>query len=71
MLSPTLEAIPRTIGRPMLGLLFGILYVVLYMESLSLLVGTVALFVALSVVRFVTRRLDWSRQRPGTVWKAQ
>ncbi len=49
----------------MLGLLFGFLYVVLCLESFSLLVGTVALFVALSVIMFVTRGLDWSGRNPA------
>jgi len=44
----------------MLGALFGFLYVVVVMESFSLLAGTVALFVALSAIMFATRRLDWS-----------
>jgi inner membrane protein len=47
-----------------LGLLFGFIYVLLGLETFSLLAGTVALFVALSVIMVVTRRLDWSR---GTV----
>jgi inner membrane protein len=45
-----------------LGLLFGFLYIVLCLESFSLLSGAVALFGALSVIMFVTRRLDWSGQ---------
>lgn len=44
----------------MLGVLFGFLYVVVVMESFSLLAGTVALFGALSAIMFATRRLDWS-----------
>ena len=43
-----------------LGLLFGFLYVVLRLETFSLLVGTGALFGALSVIMLATRRLDWS-----------
>jgi inner membrane protein len=43
-----------------LGLLFGFLYVVLSLETFSLLVGTVALFTALSAVMAITRQLDWS-----------
>jgi inner membrane protein len=43
-----------------LGLLFGFLYVVLSLERFSLLVGTLALFAALSVVMVITRHLDWS-----------
>ncbi len=40
---------------------FGFLYVVLSLESLSLLVGTLALFAILSVVMAVTRRVDWGQ----------
>ena len=40
-------------------LLYGFLYVVLGLESWSLLVGAVALFVALSAVMFATRNVDW------------
>ena len=43
-----------------LGLLFGFLYVVLSLESYSLLAGAVALFGVLSLVMAVTRRVDWS-----------
>jgi hypothetical protein len=39
--------------------LFGFLYVVLSLEAWSLLVGTLAVFVALSVVIAVTRRVEW------------
>lgn len=49
----------------MLCLLFGFLYVVLSLETFSLLVGTFALFAALSVIMVVTRHLDWSGR--GTV----
>ena len=49
----------------MLGSLFGFLYVVLSMETFALLVGTIALFVALSVIMMVTRRLDWSGRGPA------
>ena len=40
--------------------LFGFLYVVLTLETYSMVVGSLALFVALSLVMAVTRRLDWS-----------
>jgi len=49
----------------MLGSLFGFLYVVLSMETFALLVGTLALFVALSVIMVVTRRLDWGGRGPA------
>jgi len=47
-----------------LAALFGFLYVVLTLETYSLLTGSLALFVALSLVMAVTRHLDWSRARP-------
>jgi inner membrane protein len=37
-----------------------LLYVVLSMEAFSLLVGSFALFAALSVVMIVTRHMSWS-----------
>ena len=40
--------------------LFGFLYVVLSLESYALLAGSVALFVALSLVMVLTQRVDWS-----------
>lgn len=40
--------------------LFGFLYVVLNLEAYALLAGTVALFVVLSVVMRVTRRVNWA-----------
>ena len=43
-----------------LGGLFGFLYVVLSLEAYALLAGAVALFLALSVVMAVTRRVDWA-----------
>lgn len=44
--------------------LFGFLYIVLTLETYSLLAGSLALFVALSLVMAVTRHLDWSGARP-------
>jgi inner membrane protein len=46
-----------------LGALFGFLYVVLSLETFSLLVGSVALFAVLSAVMAVTRNIDWSTPR--------
>jgi inner membrane protein len=48
-----------TMFAGVLGLLFGFLYVVLSLETFSLLAGTVALFGALSAIMVMTRRLDW------------
>ena len=43
-----------------LGALFGFLYVVLSLDSFALLAGAVGLFVALSAVMAVTRRIEWA-----------
>jgi inner membrane protein len=54
----------RGLGLAMGGVLsglFGFLYVVLSLEAFSLLVGTLVLFVVLSVVMAVTRRVEWGR----------
>ena len=48
-----------------LAVLFGFLYVLLRLETYSLVVGSLALFTALSVVMAVTRHLDWSRGQSG------
>lgn len=44
----------------MLASLFGFLYVLLSLETFSLLVGSLGLFVGLSVVMALTRNIDWS-----------
>lgn len=44
----------------MLATLFGFLYVLLSMETYSMMVGSVGLFVVLSVVMLLTRKVDWS-----------
>jgi inner membrane protein len=43
-----------------LATLFGFLFIVISLDAYALLAGTVALFSILSVVMFVTRKLDWS-----------
>jgi inner membrane protein len=43
----------------LLVMLYGFLYVVLGLESWALLVGSIALFLALSAVMFATRNVDW------------
>lgn len=45
----------------MLTSLFGFLYVLLSLESYSLLVGSLALFLVLSVLMAVTSKIDWTR----------
>jgi inner membrane protein len=39
---------------------FGLLYAILQLEDLALLAGAVVSFIALSLVLFATRRVDWS-----------
>ena len=47
-----------TIGV-LLAALYGGLFVLMGLEDFALLFGSVALFVALGAVMFVTRRIDW------------
>jgi inner membrane protein len=44
----------------MLATLFGFLYVLLSLETYSMMVGSVGLFVVLSIVMVLTRKVDWS-----------
>jgi inner membrane protein len=55
---------PAAIFGGVLAALFGFLYVVLSLEAYSLLVGSLALFGALSITMAVTRHIDWSKGRP-------
>ena len=43
--------------------LYAVLYVLLSLEALSLLIGSVLLFVALAAVMWATRKIDWSGRR--------
>ena len=45
----------------MSGAVFGFQYVVLSLESFSLLAGAVALFLILSIIMAATRRVDWAQ----------
>jgi inner membrane protein len=51
------------LGAGLLGT-YGCLYVILQMQDYSLLLGTAGLFLALGLVMFLTRNLDWYGQ-PG------
>ncbi len=42
-----------------LSILYGYLYVVLQLQDYALLMGTLILFVALALLMFLTRRIDW------------
>ncbi len=43
------------------GLLYLYLYVVLQMEDLALLIGSIGLFVVLAVIMYVSRKINWFR----------
>jgi len=49
-----------------LATLFGFLYVLLSLETYSLLVGSLALFLLLSVLMALTSRIDWSKWSTGS-----
>jgi inner membrane protein len=50
-----------------LGATYGYLYFVLKSQDYALVAGTVALFAALALVMYCTRRIDWySPELPGT-----
>lgn len=43
--------------------LYGFLYLLLRLEDCALLAGSVALFLILTFVMYVTRRMDWYERR--------
>jgi inner membrane protein len=43
----------------LLTVIYGFIYVILQLQDYSLLIGSLGLFAALSVVMFATRRIDW------------
>lgn len=45
--------------------LYGVLYVLLSLEDLSLLIGSLLLFAALGAVMYLTRGIDWSGRGPA------
>ncbi|WP_439815242.1 cell envelope integrity protein CreD [Zavarzinia sp. CC-PAN008] len=49
----------------LLAWLYGFLYLVLQLESMALMVGSIALFAALSAVMWFTRRIDWYNVGPA------
>jgi inner membrane protein len=49
----------------LLGALYSYLYVLLQLEDLSLLFGTIGLFVVLGVLMYVTRNIDWYNEQPS------
>jgi Inner membrane protein CreD len=49
------------------ALLYGPIYLSLTSEDQALLIGAVASFVAIAVVMYFTRRIDWYSSAPGQV----
>ena len=49
----------------LLTALYGVLYVLLSLEDLSLLIGSLLLFAALASVMYLTRGLDWGGRAPA------
>ncbi len=47
-----------------LTVLYVFLYTVLQLEDLALLIGSVGLFIALAVVMYISRKVDWYRTQP-------
>ena len=43
----------------MLVVLYGYLYALMQLEDLALLIGSIGLFIGLSIIMFVTRKIDW------------
>lgn len=46
-----------------LGLLYGLLYLTLKAESFAMLAGSIGLWLALGLIMFLTRRIDWYQRR--------
>jgi inner membrane protein len=58
----------RSRVRVLLGLLLGLyayLYIILRLSDYALLMGSLAIFAALSTAMILTRNVDWSRLEPG------
>lgn len=47
----------------LLTILYGFLYMLLQLEDLSLLFGTIGLFLVLAVIMYVTRNIDWYNEQ--------
>ncbi len=45
------------------GLLYLYLYVVLQLEDLALLIGSIGLFIVLAVIMYVSRKINWYQGR--------
>lgn len=53
------------------SLLYGLIYLLMRLEDFALLAGSLASFVALAAVMWLTRKLDWYGTRPGPAPAAQ
>ncbi len=63
---PVLGRWSRALGLGLLlAALYAALYVLLQLEDLALLIGSVGLFLALSAVMYATRRIDWYATGPA------
>jgi inner membrane protein len=52
-----------------LAVLYAFLYTVLQLEDMALLIGSVGLFIALAVVMYISRKVDWYRTQPDNTPK--
>lgn len=51
----------------LLAILYAYLYILLQLEDYALLMGSVGLFAVLSIVMYLTRKIDWYGIQPGTM----
>jgi inner membrane protein len=56
------RAVPTFVFAAMQAVLFGFIYVLLDLETYSLLVGALALFAVVSILMVLTQRVNWSAQ---------
>ena len=55
-----LKSLPvAAIVAAFLAFLYGFLYIILQLEDYALLMGSIGLFTILSVIMFITRKIDW------------
>ncbi|MGV6828026.1 MAG: cell envelope integrity protein CreD [Flavobacteriales bacterium] len=45
-----------------LSILYGFIYVIIQLENYALLVGSIGLFVILSIIMFASRKIDWTNE---------
>jgi inner membrane protein len=63
MLGRISRSAPLVLGA-LLAALYGYLYILLQLEDLSLLFGSIGLFVVLAVIMYVTRNINWYHEHP-------